>query len=103
MEYFYEESVVAQRIVYKSCGGVLLVDIDHSLLQYDRGSRACYQDALQRKRGTMAAENKKDQGRKKVADHIKILKTKKAKMLAVAAIEVSTIEVDIAKFEKLSM
>jgi len=48
-----EDSLVAQRIVYDSvqdAGGITSVNIDKSMLQFMRGARSRYQDALERKR-----------------------------------------------------
>jgi hypothetical protein len=52
VENLQEQSLVAQRSVYdciKEAGDVLSVDINKTMLQYVRGSRSRYEEALEKK------------------------------------------------------
>lgn len=106
VENMHEESVVAQRLVYDAVqagGGVMNINIDKSMLQFVRGSRARYNhymDDLQRKREQHAEEVRRNDERKRAALTIKTLKMKKAKVMQAAAAEASAIDSDIVELEK---
>jgi hypothetical protein len=103
VENMHEESIVGQRHVYhavQSVGGVMNVNIDKSMLQYVRGSRARYMEDLKRKREQKADEDRKTDERKRAAETIKMLKSKKAKLMAAAASESGSLDQQITELEK---
>ena len=103
VENMHEESVVAQRVVYdgiQSVGGIMNINIDKKLLQYVRGSRARYMDELKRKREQKAKDESQNDERKRAAQTLKMLKSKKAKVLQAAAAETSSLDTQIAELEK---
>jgi len=103
IENLQEESLVAQRQVYdgvRNLGGLLKVKIDKSMQQYARGAHSRYQAAMQAKKVVQHEEEKKVAARKRVAESIKVLKEKKAKLCADTATCSKNIGLEIAELEK---
>ena len=68
--------------------------------QYARGAHSRYQAAMQAKKMVQQEEEKKVAARKRVAESIKVLKEKKAKLSADTASLSSNIDFEIAELEK---
>lgn len=103
VENLLEESLVGQRIVYDSVqksGGVLSVNIDKRMLQFVRAARSRWEEAL--KKRTTAEDNRKSAvaQKRKAAQDIKVLETKKAKLVSEAAAAQIDKEIDQLKHKK---
>jgi len=99
----HEESLVAQRQIYdgvRNLGGLLKVKIDKRMQQYARGAHSRYQAAMQAKKAVHLEEQQKVAARKRVAESIKVLKEKKAKLTAESATLSRNIDIEIAELEK---
>jgi SMC interacting uncharacterized protein involved in chromosome segregation len=104
VENLHDESLVAQRQVYdavNAAGGVAAVEVDKSMLQHVRAAHSRYQECLRKKRITTDEEARKASERKRAADQIKLLRSKKAKMAETVAMETQNIERDIVELEKM--
>ena len=104
VENMHEDSVVVQRLVYdaiQSVGGILQVDINQSIQQFARSARSCYEDALKKRREKSSLEDKRKQEKKRAADVIQTLKSKKAKLASAAAAEARAIDGEIVELVKL--
>lgn len=105
VENLHEASLVAQRMVFdsiKSAGGVLKVEIDKRLLQYVRGSRSRYEQAVKAQKAEKAEEMARSAAKRKVSSEIKVLEAKKAKLAKDAANAVLSIESEIKELKKLN-
>jgi hypothetical protein len=105
VENLHEDSLVAQRIVYDSvqdAGGILSVNIDKSMLQFTRGARVRYQEALERKCQSASDLEKRAASKRKAAHEIKTLLAKKALIAESAAQDAVKLEMEIAELKKLN-
>lgn len=103
VENLHEDSLVAQRIVYDSvqdAGGITSVNIDKSMLQFMRGARGRYQDALERKRQSKSDLDKLAASKRKAAHEIKTLLAKKALLAESAAQDARKLDMEIAELQK---
>jgi hypothetical protein len=104
VENLHEDSLVAQRIVYDSvqdAGGVTSVNIDKSMLQFMRGARGRYQEALELKRQSTSDLDKRAAAKRKAAHDIKTLLAKKALLAESAAQDAMKLDMEIAELKKL--
>jgi len=105
VENLHEESLVAQRCVYDSVqalGGITSVKIEKSMMQFVRGAHGRYQEALERKRQSAADNDKRAAEKRKAAQQIKTLLTKKALLAESAAQDSKKIDMEIAELKKLN-
>jgi hypothetical protein len=105
VENLHEDSLVAQRIVYdsvKDAGGITSVNIDKSMLQFVRGARGRYQDALERKRQAASDLDKRAASKRKADHDIKTLLAKKAVLAESAAQDARKLDMEIAELKKVN-
>jgi hypothetical protein len=105
IENLHESSLVAQRMVYDSikyAGGVMEVNIDKPMLQYVRGARSKYEQALQDFKAAQVADTAEAARKRKISTEIKHLQTKKANVAKEAASVVKSIENEIKELKKLN-
>ena len=103
IENLAESSLVAQRMVYDSvkyAGGVSEVTIDKSMLQYVRGARSRYEQALQDAKAAEVADIAESARKRKIATEIKHLQAKKTKLANEAASAVKSIDEEIKELKK---
>jgi len=99
----HEESLVAQRQIYdgvRNLEGLSKVQIDKRMQQNTRGAHSRYQAAMQAKKAVHHEEQQKVAARKRVAESIKLLTEKKAKLTAESATLSRNIDIEIAELEK---
>ena len=104
VENMHADCIVSQQTVYdaiQAAGGVLKVDINKTVQQFVRSSRSRHQDALQRQREQLSYKDKRRQDKKRAADQMKLLKSKKAKLVSAATAEATAFEGQIAGLTKL--
>jgi len=77
-----------------------MVEISKTLQQYVHNSRSRYAEALKKKRGVSASDERKAKEKIRAADQIKLLKTKKAKLTTAVAAETKAIDGEIAELGK---
>ena len=84
VENLHESSLVAQRTVFDSisyAGGVLGVSVDKRMMQYVRGARSRYDDAMKASKAAKAADDAKTASRGRYLLKSKTLKTRKLSWL----------------------
>lgn len=103
IENLHESSLVAQRMVYdsvKSAGGVMNVAIDKQMMQYVRGARSRYEQALQDVKSAQAADMADSARKRTIATEIKHLQMKKTKLTKEAASAAQSIDDEIKELKK---
>ena len=105
VENLHESSLVAQRTVFDAisyAGGVLEVSVDKRMMQYVRGARSRYDDAMKASKAAQAADDAKTASKKKISAEIKNLQAKKAKLAKDAASAVLGLDQEIKELRKLN-
>jgi len=104
IENLEENSLLALRRVYDAvthAEGPLGVEIDAKLLRYARGSWKRYDEALKLKRQQNKDETGQKLAEKRVADEMKILAAKKAKLEAEHSAKMANVDAELEKLKHL--
>ena len=103
VENLLEDSLVGQRTVYDSiqkAGGVLSVHIDKRMLQIVRAARSLWEEALHKSRAAEDCGKSAAAEKRKAAQQIKTLETKKAKLVSEAAVATAEIDQEIKQLKQ---
>jgi len=103
VENLLEESLIGQRTVYdaiQKAGGLLSVNIDKRMLQSVRAARSRWEEALRKSAADEDREKSAAAGKRKAAEHIKTLETKKAKLVSASAAAAAEIDQEIILLKK---
>ena len=105
VENLHESSLVAQRTVFDSisyAGGVLGVSVDKGMMQYVRGARSRYDDAMKASKAAKAADDAKKASKRKISAEIKHLEAKKANLAKDASNAMLRLDQEIKELKKLN-